>query len=75
MDSLIIILELTIKDDIDLIHQATGFERVIIGGSWAAEQIASAVSDICSDDDNFEDLTLRSNDIDCYHGDFTEEAG
>ena len=74
-DSLIIQLELTIKDTIDLIHQETGFERFVIGGSWAAEHIASAISTICSDDAEFEDedLTLKSNDIDCYHGNFCED--
>lgn len=36
----------TTKDTLKTIHEETGFERYLIGGSWAAEQIAAAIASV-----------------------------
>ncbi len=49
------------------IHQETGHEHFLIGGSWAAMMIAKALETVCSDDNDADSCELKANDIDVYH--------
>ena len=62
------------KDHLDIIHQATGLEHFIIGGSWAAKQIVAAQATVCRDDDEVELIYLDANNIDVFHGTFTDDT-
>ena len=64
----------SLQDTLEIIHQETGLERYIIGGSWAAEQIVAAQSTVCQEDNEVEPFCLDANDIDVYHGTFIDEA-
>lgn len=57
------------------IHQETGHEHFLIGGSWAAAMIAEALQSVPHEDsfDSCHDK-LEANDIDVYHGSFIDEA-
>ena len=68
MDALLPLVE----KDLLTIHNETGFERFIIGGSWAAMKIVDALVDVCEEEE-FEAMALEANDVDVYHGEFTEE--
>ena len=56
------------QDTLHIIHQVTGYEHFIIGGSWAAEQIVAAQATVCKEDNEVEPFCLDANDIDIFHG-------
>ena len=62
------------KDHLDLIHQATGLEHFIIGGSWAAEHIVTAQATVCQVDNEVERICLDANDVDVFHGTFADDT-
>jgi len=72
-----IALKSLVQDHIELIHNKTGMEEFIIGGSWASAMIAEAYGNV-REEDGFEDqeaseiAVLDANDIDVYHGSFTD---
>ena len=71
MDALKFALSSSITDYLMLIHNETGLEEFIIGGSWAASMIADVQSTIFHDDDGVDIMCLDANDVDVFHGDFT----
>ena len=54
------------------IHQETGHERYLIGGSWAAAIISEALEIIATDNDP---CHLKANDIDVYYDNSVNEPG
>lgn len=57
------------------IHNQTGFDHFLIGGSWSSSMIAKVVSewDQCDDLRDFDSLELIANDVDVYYGSCTDD--
>ena len=68
-------LDKVVRQHLEVVHEETGLEEFIVGGSWAAAMIAQALTNISDDESEFESLVLKANDVDVYHGTFTASAG
>ena len=66
-------LEPLLIPTLETIHNETGLEEFLIGGSYATAQLAGILSTVCLDNDTFDSLTLKANDIDTYHGNSTDD--
>jgi hypothetical protein len=68
-------LQAYIQSDLAIIHRWTGLDHFLIGGLWSSAIIAKVVNewDRCEDLRDYERLELIANDIDVYHGCFTDE--
>ena len=62
-----------IIDQLKLIHEETGHERFVVGGSWASEKICQVVSKVCKNDASVDPLAMPANDLDLYWGGFTDD--
>ena len=60
-------------DPLKLVHEETGYEKFIVGGSWVSEKICDAISVVCKDDTNVDLLAMSANDLDLYWGTFTDD--
>ena len=63
-------LQAYIQGDLGSIHRETGLEEFLIAGSWPSSIIAKVLSEWtdCEDLADFDELELKANDIDVYHG-------
>ena len=55
------------------IRAATSFDQFVVGGSFASAELAEAVAIVCLNDESVDTTKLVANDIDTYHGRFTED--
>ena len=62
-------------EDLCHTHNATGFEEFIVGDSWVSMLVQKSVCLIFEDDETFETIELKANDIDVYYGQFADEDG
>jgi|AntRauTorckE5430_2_1112549.scaffolds.fasta_scaffold07164_2 hypothetical protein len=60
---------------LESIHKETELDEFLIGGSYATAQLAGVLNTICLNDDTFDSLALKANDIDTYHGNSTDDPG
>lgn len=63
-------LQAYIQGDVGSIHHETGLEEFLVAGSWPSSIIAKVLSEWtdCADLADFDELELKANDIDVYHG-------
>ena len=65
-----------ISEVAEKIRAATGLQRFVIGGSYASLKISDACAELQDSKTDFavEVVPLVSNDIDVFHGDFTDDS-